>query len=157
MKLIKFQILSARYNIIFCQKWKKITFHAWKVTSKIAPSKQIAFIIRGDSLPLISHLPCLGARAPRPDSREILGNSPSTDHKYCASRSKLPETVKRSDTATHQSAEAIHQAIRWKNHTNKPVLVSKDFSVETGCYADGTVRCLDRTFVNFNESGNMTS
>ena len=39
-------------------------------------------MVRGDSLPLISHSPWLGARAPRPDSHEILGNSPSTDHKY---------------------------------------------------------------------------
>ena len=40
-----------------------------------------------------------------------------------------------------------------KNHTNKPVLVSRNFSVETGCNADGAVKCLDRTFINFNESG----
>ena len=29
------------------------------------------------------------------------------------------------------------------------------FSVETGCNADGAVKRLDRTFVNFNESGNI--
>ena len=40
---------------------------------KNRPSKQMAFMVIGDVAALISHSPCLGAKAPRPDSREIVG------------------------------------------------------------------------------------
>ena len=48
----------------------------------------------------------------------------------------------------HQSrGHPYNQASDERMHANKPVFVSKDFSVETGCNADGAVRRLDRTFV----------
>ena len=53
------------------------------------------------------------------------------------------------------SAETIRQAIRWKNRTNKLVLVSEDFFRWNRCNADGAVRRFDRTFVNFKDSGNI--
>ena len=53
--------------------------------------------------------------------------------------------------ARNRAEDIQYQAIRWKNHTDKPVLLSKE---KTPLKQGVMLWRLDRTFVNFNESGN---